>query len=108
MEQFMPSEGVFCATIFAPITFPPSTVLVFNCDQKGTLNFIASGNVLDVNPDRIIVKRVVLSGHPFKVNKRLAVVRYMFFNKGINLSVLCKIFTNFCIFLYTNENFFYR
>ena len=27
------------------------------------------------------MKRAILSGHPFKVNKRSAVIRYMFFNR---------------------------
>jgi len=80
MERFMPNKGAFCATFYAPITFPPSTVLVFRRSQE-KLQLIASGVVLDMNPDRIILKRVVLSGHPFKVNKRTAVIRYMFFNK---------------------------
>jgi len=34
-----------------------------------------------VNPDRIIAKRVVLSGYLFKVMKHSAVVRFMFFNR---------------------------
>lgn len=45
------------------------------------LILVASGNLLSVNPDRMIIKRVVLSGHPLKVNKRSAVVRFMFFNR---------------------------
>lgn len=79
----MPSDGVFCATVFAPILFPPCSVQVFRMDQKGRMSIVASGAILDLNPDRVILKRIVLSGHPFKINRRQAVVRYMFFSRGI-------------------------
>jgi pre-rRNA-processing protein TSR1 len=94
MERFMPSSGAFCATVFAPITFPPSNVLVFRQNSQDKLQLIAKGIVLDTNPDRIILKRVRLSGHPFKVNKRTAVVRYMFFNRGFS-SIFKNIFKFF-------------
>ncbi|KAI1727651.1 pre-rRNA-processing protein TSR1 like protein [Ditylenchus destructor] len=81
MHRFMPSEGTFCASVYAPVMFPPASVLVFRRDKKGRQRLVATGNVLDLNPDRIVLKRVVLSGHPYRVNKRLAVVRYMFFSK---------------------------
>jgi len=38
-----------------------------------------------MNPDttRIVAKRVILTGHPFKVHKKTATIRYMFFNPGV-------------------------
>lgn len=40
----------------------------------------AWGSVVPPDPLRVIVKRIVLTGYPFRVHKRKAVVRYMFFN----------------------------
>jgi len=79
MERYMPSSGVFVATCFAPVTFPPANVLVFRQgrEQEGP---ICMGTLLSNDASRVIVKRTVLSGHPFKVNKKSCVVRYMFFN----------------------------
>jgi pre-rRNA-processing protein TSR1 len=79
-ERFMPAETPTVATILAPIIYPPASVLVFSLKDERTL--IATGSVLDINPNRIITKRVVLSGHPFKIHKKTTVVRYMFFNPG--------------------------
>lgn len=48
----------------------------------GMHSLIATGHLLSVDPDRMVIKRVVLSGHPFKIFTKMAVVRYMFFNRG--------------------------
>lgn len=44
-------------------------------------NLIATGHLMPVDPDRMVIKRVVLSGHPFKVFTKSTVVHYMFFDR---------------------------
>lgn len=43
---------------------------------------VAMGTFLNTDTTRIVAKRLVLTGHPFKVHKKTATVRYMFFNSG--------------------------
>ena len=87
MERFMPTDGSsFVSSLFAPITFAPASVLVFKKLADGRLVLVATGCVLNVEPNRIVLKRIVLSGHPFKVSNKNAVCRYMFFNPGEFLS----------------------
>ena len=75
-------DGVVVMTTFAPITFPPAPVLVFTEQSHGQLSLLATGSLLNNDPNRIVVKRTVLSGNPFKVNKRVCTVRFMFFNRA--------------------------
>ncbi|XP_073951741.1 tsr1 ribosome assembly factor [Choristoneura fumiferana] len=80
-ERFFQPGSTCVATFYAPIQFSPSTVLCFKEKKSTKLQLVASGVLLSCNPDRLIVKRIVLSGHPYKVNKRSAVIRFMFFNR---------------------------
>jgi pre-rRNA-processing protein TSR1 len=79
-ERFFPREGVCVATVFAPINYPPQPVLVFK-PTFDTHQLFALGSLYKVDPNRVVCKRIVLSGHPFKINKKSAVIRYMFFNR---------------------------
>ncbi|XP_029467360.1 pre-rRNA-processing protein TSR1 homolog [Rhinatrema bivittatum] len=80
-ERFLRPDTATVVTIYAPIMFLPASVLMFRQRCNGMHDLVATGSLLTVDPDRIIIKRIVLSGHPFKILKRTAVVRYMFFNR---------------------------
>lgn len=80
-ERFLRPDEATVASFYAPITFPPCSVVVFKEHSDGRVSLVASGSVLSINPDRMVIKRIILSGHPFKISKKLAVVRYMFYNK---------------------------
>jgi len=80
--RFLRPHGEHCvATVYGPISYPPSPALAFRRDPgTGALRLVASGHVRDANPDRIVLKRYVLSGYPFKVQKKRATVRFMFWS----------------------------
>nr|CDS32710.1 pre rRNA processing protein TSR1 [Hymenolepis microstoma] len=85
MERFFTfANSPIVATMYAPVIYAPQTALQFRiepaeCGNKMRLsNLIATGSVHSVDPTRAIVKRILLSGHPYKINKRSAVIRYMF------------------------------
>ncbi|CAH0749452.1 unnamed protein product [Diatraea saccharalis] len=80
-ERFFQPASTCVASFFAPIQFSPSTVLCFKEKRNTKLQLIASGVLLSCNPDRLIIKRIILSGHPYKVHKKSAVIRFMFFNR---------------------------
>lgn len=81
-QRFLTADAALVVTVFAPITFPPASVLLFKQRRNGMHNLIATGHLFSVDPDRMVIKRVVLSGHPFKIFTKTAVVRYMFFSRG--------------------------
>uniref|UniRef100_F7FZN4 Pre-rRNA-processing protein TSR1 homolog n=1 Tax=Monodelphis domestica TaxID=13616 RepID=F7FZN4_MONDO len=80
-ERFLRPDVALVVTVYAPITFPPASVLLFKQKPDGKHSLIATGSLLSVDPDRMVIKRLVLSGHPFKILTKMAVVRYMFFNR---------------------------
>ena len=86
-ERFLQQGHPSMATVFAPIQFGPAPVIFFKHEASGMnwtaedyTPFLGTGTVVDVDPTRIIAKRIILTGHPFKVHKQSATVRFMFFS----------------------------
>jgi len=78
MERFAePHRWTVCSS-YAPITFGTNIPAMLFRPSTGEL--VGTGSVLDVNPNRIVLKKVVLTGVPFRIKKRWAVVRKMFYN----------------------------
>uniref|UniRef100_A0A182QZG5 Pre-rRNA-processing protein TSR1 homolog n=1 Tax=Anopheles farauti TaxID=69004 RepID=A0A182QZG5_9DIPT len=79
-ERYFRPGMTVVATFFAPIQFPPAPIVCFHENPDTSLSMVASGGLVSCNPDRVVLKRAVLSGHPFKINRKSATIRYMFFN----------------------------
>ncbi|GAA5931866.1 small subunit rRNA maturation protein TSR1 [Sporobolomyces koalae] len=79
------------ATCYLPITFGSSPSLLLrvpttsptdpNPSPDQGIHLIGTGSLLASDPTRITAKRVILTGHPFKVHKKTATIRYLFFNR---------------------------
>eukprot|EP00771_Trimastix_marina_P000147 gnl/Trimastix_PCT/1155.p1 GENE.gnl/Trimastix_PCT/1155~~gnl/Trimastix_PCT/1155.p1 ORF type:complete len:877 (+),score=264.80 gnl/Trimastix_PCT/1155:36-2666(+) len=76
-ERFLMDGRLSVASIYGPVMFPNAPVLAFH-PTTGAL--VASGELLGADPDRLVIKRVILTGYPIKIKKKHAVIRYMFFN----------------------------
>ena len=81
-ERYLPQGGAFfAASAYGPVTYAPCPVLVFREQQDASRReLVALGSILNADADRIVVKRIVLTGFPVRVHKRHATVKYMFNN----------------------------
>lgn len=86
-ERFLRQDRFTAASVYGPTTFQPSPVLVFK-EVPATAGvgkrtvLVATGTLLGVDPDRIVLKKIVLTGYPIRVRKRKAVVKHMFHQPG--------------------------
>lgn len=49
-------------------------------EGEGEPLLIATGTTVAPDHSRVVAKRVILTGHPYKIHKKLVTIRYMFFN----------------------------
>lgn len=80
-ERFLHKDTLQIATAIAPVSFSTNTpALFFKETTEGQVEFLGSGSFLNAEHQRILAKRVVLTGHPLAIHKNVITVRYMFFN----------------------------
>lgn len=79
MERFL-HAGRFCiASIYAPISFPPLPLIALKSAEGTSAPAVAAvGSLKTINTDRIILKKIILTGYPQRVSKLKSSVRYMF------------------------------
>jgi len=76
--RLLHKENTCCASFYAPVIFPPSRLMMFVHKEAGP-ELAASGSITGVDPKQLIIKKIVLTGYPFRTHKAKGVVRFMFF-----------------------------
>lgn len=75
-----PHHKMAVGSFYGPVTFPPCIVTVHRGDT-----LVGGGSLLPegagADPDRMFIKKTVLTGRIFRCHKTKAKVRHMFFNK---------------------------
>ncbi|CBI40710.3 hypothetical protein VitviT2T_026917 [Vitis vinifera] len=80
MEKFLHAGRFSIASVYAPISFTPLPLIALKSvnDVAASPAVVAFGSLRCVDPDRIILKKIILTGYPQRVSKLKAAVRYMF------------------------------
>ncbi|GAB1213457.1 hypothetical protein ATERTT37_002607 [Aspergillus terreus] len=97
-DRFLHPGRSAIATWIGPLTWGAVPVLVFKqktvedpeamdaADETtgppdtARLELIGNGTVVAPDQARVVAKRAILTGHPYKIHKKVVTVRYMFFN----------------------------
>ena len=93
-ERKLEKNKYMIASIYSEMTYPDAPVMLFkpsvnksnnnntNLNSNNYYNFklAASGVTIATDCNKIILKKIVLTGYPLKIHKKKSVIRYMFFN----------------------------
>eukprot|EP00697_Spironema_sp_BW2_P009223 gnl/Spiro4/24055_TR11922_c0_g1_i1.p1 gnl/Spiro4/24055_TR11922_c0_g1~~gnl/Spiro4/24055_TR11922_c0_g1_i1.p1 ORF type:complete len:786 (+),score=192.81 gnl/Spiro4/24055_TR11922_c0_g1_i1:51-2408(+) len=82
MERFFVHSRFSVASFCGPTTYSPAPIILFTLptNEVAPRKLVATGSLMCVDPNMIICKKVLLSGHPLRIKRRRAIVRFMFFN----------------------------
>lgn len=79
-QRFIYPGDTATATVIAPLMFGNFPTVFFKQNEQ-KLHLVGTGSVLNADHSRVLAKRSVLTGHPFKIHKRVVTIRYMFFSR---------------------------
>lgn len=100
-DRFLHPGRTAMASFVGPMTWGSVPVLVFKpypqvaddapelvdmmatdkaIETPANLALVGTATTIPPSSSRIIAKRVILTGHPYKIHKKLVTIRYMFFN----------------------------
>ncbi|KAI1927032.1 ribosome biogenesis protein tsr1 [Ophidiomyces ophidiicola] len=76
------SWGSIPVLVFRRTSIPDPEVLEGNKTHAmiNSLQLIGTGTTMTPDHGRVVAKRIILTGHPFKIHRKVVTVRYMFFN----------------------------
>ncbi|CCF56034.1 hypothetical protein KAFR_0A05990 [Kazachstania africana CBS 2517] len=80
-DKFLHPDTRSVATCIAPVDFTQSPAIFFkpsSSDVKG-LELVGHGTFMNADHTRVLAKRAILTGHPFRFHRNVVTVRYMFF-----------------------------
>ncbi|KAM0012992.1 putative ribosome biogenesis protein Bms1/Tsr1 [Helianthus debilis subsp. tardiflorus] len=81
MERFLHAGRFSVASVYVPISFPPLPLIVMKSRGDSLAPTLAAvGSLKCIDPDKIILSKIILTGYPQRVSKSKAAVRYMFHN----------------------------
>lgn len=79
------------ASFTGPMTWGSVPVMFFKRTAPGSVNaggeedqgltLVGTGTALPPSTSRVVAKRIILTGHPYHINKKVVTIRYMFFNR---------------------------
>lgn len=87
-DRYLHPGSSAVASFNGPLTWGSVPTLFFKRTESSAespavapLSLVATGTSLPPSTRRVIAKRVILTGHPYKIHKKLVTIRYMFFNR---------------------------
>ncbi|RID62631.1 hypothetical protein BRARA_E01691 [Brassica rapa] len=78
MERFLHPGRFSLASVYGPISFPSLPLVVLKISDADAPAFAAFGSLKSIEPSKIVLKKIILTGYPQRVSKMKASVRYMF------------------------------